>query len=188
MNNSHLAEISKINGTRTSDPSAWIVDSAANAFITPFKEKLHNYRHFKEEVQVKGFDGKPEVAVGPGSITLTYHRGNRQTLNDVIYIPECSEQILSLMKLRRLHGADFAFYVPRRIPFQTAYSSLENQSTTYSTSGNQPLSSPMLLPHAAPPKSEKSSKSMKTMSRMSIPIQEVKLFTRTHSQSEKQQS
>ena len=30
-------------------------------------------------------------------------------------------------------------HVPRRIPFQTAYFSLENQSTMYSTSGNQPL-------------------------------------------------
>src|SRR5271156_2073590 len=102
--------VSNVQIARTSaDPSAWIVDSAANAFITPFKERLHNYRHFKEEVQVKGFDGKPEVAVGSGSITLTDHRSNRQTLNDVIYVPECSEQILSLMKLRRLYGADFAF-------------------------------------------------------------------------------
>jgi len=93
----------------TNDPSAWIVDSAANAFITPFKERLHHYRRFKTEVQVKGFDGKPEMAVGSGSITLTDHRGNRQTLNDVVYVPECSEQILSLMKLRRLYGAGFAF-------------------------------------------------------------------------------
>src|SRR5271170_4483306 len=93
----------------TSDLSAWIVDSAANTFITLFKERLHNYRHFKEEVQVKGFDSKPEMAVGSGSITLMDYCGNRQTLNDVIYVPECTEQILSLMKLRRLYGADFAF-------------------------------------------------------------------------------
>src|SRR5271155_3300437 len=69
--------VNNVQLARTSDPSAWIVDSAANAFITPFKERLHNYRHYKEEVQVKGFDGKPEVAVGSGSITLTDHRGNR---------------------------------------------------------------------------------------------------------------
>ena len=94
---------------RTSDPSAWIVDSVANAFITPFKERLHNYRHFKNQVQVKDFDGKPEVAVGSGSITLTDYRGNRQTLNNVVYVPGCTEQILSLMKLHRLYGADFAF-------------------------------------------------------------------------------
>src|SRR5271155_5151152 len=94
---------------RTSDPFAWIVDSAANTFITQFKERLHNYCHFKEEVQVKGFDGKPEVAVGSGSITLTDKRGNRQTLNDVVYVPKCTEQTLLLMKLRQLYGADFAF-------------------------------------------------------------------------------
>jgi hypothetical protein len=52
VNNTQIARTS-------ADPFAWIVDSAANAFITPFKEHLHNYRQFKEEVQVKGFDGKP---------------------------------------------------------------------------------------------------------------------------------
>src|SRR5271170_1110345 len=54
-------------------------------------------------------DGKPEVAVGSGSIILTDNWGNRQTLNNVVYISECTEQILSLMKLRRLYGAYFAF-------------------------------------------------------------------------------
>jgi hypothetical protein len=78
------------------DPS----DSAANAFITQLKANLHNYRHFSEEVQVKQFDGKPEMDVGSESITLTDNRGNRQTLNDVVYVPECSEQILSLMQFR----------------------------------------------------------------------------------------
>src|SRR5271170_8137406 len=94
---------------RTSDLSAWIVDSAANAFITPFKERVHNYRHFKEDVQVKGFDAKPEMAVGSGSITSTDNCGNRLTLNGVVYVPQCTEQILSLMKLQRLYGADFVF-------------------------------------------------------------------------------
>jgi hypothetical protein len=90
------------------------VDTAANAFITPFKERLHNYHQFKEEVQVNGFGGKPEVAVGSGSITLIDSYGNRQTLNDVVYVPECTEQILSLMKLRRLYGAGFEEF---NIPF-----------------------------------------------------------------------
>jgi len=85
------------------------VDTAANAFITPFKAWLHNYRYFKEEVQVKGFDGKPELAVGSGSVTLMDHYGNRQTLHDVVYVSHCTEQILSLMKPRRLYGAGVTF-------------------------------------------------------------------------------
>src|SRR5579859_6095309 len=93
----------------SADSSTWIMDSAANAFITPFKERLHSCHQFKEKVQVNGFGGKPEVAVGSGSITLMDSYGNRQTLNDVVYIPECTEQILSLMKLWRLYGAGFVF-------------------------------------------------------------------------------
>ena len=48
--------------------------------------------------------------VGSGSITLIDKDGNRQTLNNIVYVPECSEQILSLMKLRRLYGAGFIFF------------------------------------------------------------------------------
>jgi transposase InsO family protein len=91
------------------DPSAWIIDSAADAFITPFKERLRNYRSFEEEVEVKGFAGKLEMAIGFGSLTLTDHQGNRQTLNDVVYVPDAEDQILSMMKLRELYQAGFAF-------------------------------------------------------------------------------
>jgi len=44
------------------DPRAWIIDSAANAYITPFKNTLHDYREFLDQVQVKGFAGKAELA------------------------------------------------------------------------------------------------------------------------------
>ena len=81
------------------DLHAWIVDSAANAHITPFKEKLHNYQEFTNQVQVKGFSGKPEVAQGTGSITLIDRTGKRVTLKDVVYVPESPDQILSLMQL-----------------------------------------------------------------------------------------
>jgi len=112
--------VNNIQITRTSaDPSAWIMDTVANAFIMPFKVQLHNYCHFKEEVQVKEFDGKPEVAVGSGSITLIDHYGNRQTIHDVVYVSHCTEQIMSLMKLQWLYGAGFAFSAIEefKIPF-----------------------------------------------------------------------
>src|SRR5579862_3833219 len=69
---------------------------------------------------------------------------------------------------------------------RTAYFSLKSQSTTCSTFGSQPLSSPMLLPLAALPESEKLSKS-KTMSKMSnskMSVRSLKPSARTHSQSE----
>ena len=42
--------INNIQIAHISDSSAWIVDSAANIFIISFKERLHNYHHFKEEI------------------------------------------------------------------------------------------------------------------------------------------
>jgi len=93
----------------TSDPRSWIIDSAANAYITPFKEKLHDYREFTDRVEVKGFAGKIQTAKGSGSITLIDAIGKRITLKDVVYVPESPDQILSLMKLRRERKAGFRF-------------------------------------------------------------------------------
>jgi hypothetical protein len=79
----------------------------ANAYITLFKELLHNYREFSNQVQVKGFNGKAEIARGIGSITLTDNISNRYILKDIVYIPESPEQILFLMKLRHEENASF---------------------------------------------------------------------------------
>ena len=92
------------------DSQDWIIDSVANAYITSFKEHLHNYHEYSnQDVQVKGFAGKAEIVRGKGTITLTDNAGNRLTLKDVVYVPESPDQILSLMKLRREHQADFHF-------------------------------------------------------------------------------
>src|SRR5271155_2315978 len=86
----------------------WIVNSAANAYITPFKSDL---RLFVEQKigEVKGFGGKLETAHGKGSITLTDSVGRRITLDDVYYVPGSQDRILSMMKFRREHKADFKF-------------------------------------------------------------------------------
>ena len=86
------------NSTQTEpahDPHKWIVDSAANAYITSFKNTLHNYVEFEQAKSVKGFGGKQENAYGQGSIILTGSRGNEEVIEDVVYVPESPEQILS---------------------------------------------------------------------------------------------
>jgi hypothetical protein len=93
----------------TGDSHAWIVDSAGNAYITPFKDTLHNYHEFTDQIRVKGFAGKSELARGTGSVILTDKSGKRFNLKDVVYVPERPDQILSLMKLRREQKADFWF-------------------------------------------------------------------------------
>ena len=92
--------INNTEAQQTNDLRPWILDSGANAYITPFKKRLHNYRQFQNgRVRVKGFAGKLEYARGMGSTTLTDASGNKATLNDVVYVPESPDQILSLMKL-----------------------------------------------------------------------------------------
>ena len=88
----------------------WIIDSAANVYITSFKENLHNYREYSNQnVQIKEFVDKAEIVRGKGIIILTNIADNRFILKDVVYNPENPDQILSLMKLRREKQADFHF-------------------------------------------------------------------------------
>jgi len=90
------------------DPFEWIVDSASNADIMPFKDRIRNYRSFEHVGTVKGLGGKRVTALGSGSVTLTGENGAIYTLEDVLYVPEHTQPILSLMKIRK-HGFDFHF-------------------------------------------------------------------------------
>ena len=69
---------------------------------------------------MKGFGGKQENAYGEGSIILTDSRGNEEVLEDVVYVPDSPDQILSLMKFRREHSADFEFTGPEEFTLTTA--------------------------------------------------------------------
>ena len=80
------------------DSYEWIVDSASNLHITPFKHCLQNYREFNNPSSVKGLSGNPVLARGTGSITLLDDYGHRHTIDDSLYV-ESTVPILSLVKL-----------------------------------------------------------------------------------------
>ena len=90
------------------DPYEWIVDSAANVFVMPYKNRIQNYRPFEEACLVRGIGGKSVLALGSGRVTLTDICGFRYTLKNVLYVPDAETPILSLMQLRN-QGIDFEF-------------------------------------------------------------------------------
>jgi hypothetical protein len=92
----------------STDPDDWIVDSGANAFITPYKSDLRYYVEAKVG-QVKGFTGKQTNVIGKGSMTVTDPNGNRLTLHNVCYCPSSQYRILSFMKFRRECRLNFEF-------------------------------------------------------------------------------
>src|SRR5439155_11965383 len=83
------------------------------------KNTIHNYIKFPQIRMVKGFSIKQENAYGQGSIILTDSRGNENMLEDVVYVPESPDQILSLMKFRRQHSANFIFTAPEEFKLST---------------------------------------------------------------------
>jgi hypothetical protein len=94
---------------QTPDPYNWVVDSAANCYITPYVDTLRNYVEFLKPEIVRGFKGRMEEAIGKGSVTLFDSAGNRLTLDDVVYVQDTSDQIFSLMKFRREKSGGFEF-------------------------------------------------------------------------------
>ena len=86
--------------TTTTDPYSWMVDSAANAYIQPFKHRIDNYQPFANIEEVKGLGGKLVKALGSGTVTLTDSQRRKRTLQNVLYVPEAKAPILSFMKLR----------------------------------------------------------------------------------------
>jgi hypothetical protein len=81
------------------NPCIWIVDSA-NAIITPFKDRLQNYTPFKVFQVVKGVVGKIIEAFDTRSITLEDHSGNPFTLRNAVFLPDPTDNILSIMEIR----------------------------------------------------------------------------------------
>jgi hypothetical protein len=105
-----VTRLIEVNSSEISDtgPDDWIVDSGANAYITPFKSDLRLYVETKVG-QVKGFSGNLTTVIGKGSMTLMDRNGNWVTLQDVCYCPQSEHRILSFMKFRLDHHADFKF-------------------------------------------------------------------------------
>jgi len=90
------------------DEHEWIVDSASNTHLTPFKPHLLNYHEFSTPGIVEGLGNKRVSALGSGDVILMDPSGHRFILHDVLYVPDHSSAILSFNKLRQ-SGIDFRF-------------------------------------------------------------------------------
>ena len=90
------------------DDTEWIINSAFNANLTSYWNRLKHYQKFNNNGIIKGLGGKQVAAQGIGSVTLTNNQDNKYIIKDVLYISESLESIISLMKLRK-SGFNFQF-------------------------------------------------------------------------------
>jgi hypothetical protein len=82
----------------------WIVDSASNTHLTLYIERFIRYTRLRKPQIIKG-NGEPTVcALGTGTVELA----NAFGVNNVFYVPEALDSILSMQKLRiNRHQIDF---------------------------------------------------------------------------------
>jgi hypothetical protein len=87
--------------TTSPTPFTWILDSAANTFIMPYKWRFIDYEAFPRTSIVKGLGGKTVRALGQGTILLTNMDNQTYNLTNVLYVPDAENPVMSMMKLRR---------------------------------------------------------------------------------------
>ena len=79
------------------DPNDWIIDSACNVFLTPFKDRIAHYKEFAQPQQVADLGGKTCTAIGTGNLTLEDKQGHKFTLKNVVHVPEADSSLISFM-------------------------------------------------------------------------------------------
>ena len=84
-----------------SNALTWIVDSASNANLTPYLERIDEYVKFEHPQVIKGIGGMTIDALGSGSIIITDWNNREVTIDDVFYVPKATDPILSMQKLRK---------------------------------------------------------------------------------------
>jgi hypothetical protein len=118
------------------NPLIWVVDSGADAIITPFKERLHNFQLFESNREVKGIGGKTTLnAIGFGTITLTDDAGNLYTLRNAVYVPDAADNILSMMEIRE-QGLPLHFIEDPDIPDCNGNFKISARKTKFSLNGH----------------------------------------------------
>ena len=91
-----------------STPELWIIDSASNTNLTPFKERLQDFKKFDSPKPIIGLGGFETFAIGTGNISLMDDKGYVYTIKNVLHVKESEFSILSLMSLHK-QGLKFSF-------------------------------------------------------------------------------
>ena len=79
----------------------WIVDSAANTHIQPYRERFSRFTLFTSPQTVTGVGNTIVSAYGTGSVILTDNDQRHFTVENVLYVPDAKMPILSMFKLQR---------------------------------------------------------------------------------------
>ena len=84
---------------QTKSPNVWLFDSVCNAHITPFKNRIFEYRQFHVDESVFGIGGMEIKALGEGHGKLVDEFGRQFVLKQMLYCPKAEQPMLSMMKL-----------------------------------------------------------------------------------------
>ena len=84
------------NFNHTSERRTWIIDSGASRHMTYNKGQIYAYREFKEKEPVTLGDGNKVEAHGTGKVKLIMNSNQSITLQDVLYVPKLSCNLLSV--------------------------------------------------------------------------------------------
>ena len=86
--------------SKRSDPSIWYTDSGASDHFSPYKELFQTFHILKEPAEIDIAEGTA-IGIAKGTVRITViEEDNKEIeleLNNVIYIPNMSSNLFSLM-------------------------------------------------------------------------------------------
>jgi hypothetical protein len=70
-------------------------------YLTPFRQRFTNYASYIVNDEVRGLGGNGCKAHGVGTVELEDAEGTKNTLHNILHVPDAQRGLLSLAKLMR---------------------------------------------------------------------------------------
>ncbi|KAH7403967.1 hypothetical protein KP509_15G002500 [Ceratopteris richardii] len=82
---------------------AWILDSGATCHLMGCKDLLNNYKPLSKPLEVRFGNNSIQLAIGSGSTPIELADGERILIHDGLYVPQVSQNLISMSKLTSSH-------------------------------------------------------------------------------------
>ena len=82
----------------------WIIDSGCTRHMTPYRHLFYSYERLTEHIPIMTGSNKMVYAVGKGTIHLTSELNYRIKLDDVLYVPGLTVNLMSVAACMRRGG------------------------------------------------------------------------------------
>lgn len=87
----------------------WYLDSGVNQHMSPLRQLFRNYKELSTSKTILLGDNSTHNALGYGSVLLKLHTGESLLINDVLYVPGLTKNLLSVAQITKTGRTTITF-------------------------------------------------------------------------------